>query len=203
MARVLFVVALLIAVALALRHPAPAPIVLTSAGSRSIPSRVDARRHAAGSVLVYVAGDVPRPGLYRMDPSARAADAVSRAGGMLPGADGAGVNLAAPLEDGQQITVPKIGQKPSRSRSVVRVRHLREKRSVRAPLAPIDLNAADAKTLEQLPGIGAELAERLIAYRRLNGPFRSVDELADVAGMTQRRIDVVAPYLALHEGSQR
>lgn len=139
-----------------------------------------------------------------MDPAERAADAVSRAGGMLPGADSAGVNLAAPLEDGQQITVPKIGQKLFRNRSGARVRHPRKKRSARTPpLAPVDLNTADAKTLEQLPGIGAELAGRLVAYRELNGPFRSVDELADVAGMTQRRIDGVVPYLALREGSQR
>jgi len=139
-----------------------------------------------------------------MDPAARAADAISRAGGLLPGADPAGVNLAAPLEDGEEIAVPHVGQKISRNRSGARVRHSRKKRSTQAlPPAAIDLNAADAKTLEQLPGIGAQLAERLVAYRELNGPFRSIDELADVAGMTQRHIDALTPYVVLGDGSQR
>ena len=139
-----------------------------------------------------------------MDAAARAADAVSRAGGMLPGADAEGVNLAAPVEDGQQITVPKTGQKLSaRARSGFRARHPRKKRPVPLSDAAVDVNAADARTLEQLPGLGSELAARLVAYRERNGPFRSLDELADVAGMTQRRIDAVTPYLSVIERTQR
>lgn len=195
MARVFLVVAIVLAAAVLLRHPAPAPLVAVSERG-VVGRRVHARASAPATILVYVTGSVPRPGLFRMSASSRAMDAVSRAGGMLPGADSAGVNLAAPLEDGQQITVPKIGQKITRSRATTRTRRARKKRSERISfLSAVDVNTADAATLEQLPGIGAELAARLIAYRQMNGPFRSVDDLADVAGMTQRRIDGLAPYL--------
>jgi competence protein ComEA len=61
------------------------------------------------------------------------------------------------------------------------------------------LNAADASALASLPGIGSTLAERIVQFRELNGPFASLDELADVAGMTQRRIDAIEPFVTLHE----
>jgi competence protein ComEA len=66
-----------------------------------------------------------------------------------------------------------------------------------APAAPIDLNAADASELETLPGIGAGLAERIVSYRDLNGPFAAPDDLLDVGGMTQKRLDAIEPFLVL------
>jgi competence protein ComEA len=47
---------------------------------------------------------------------------------------------------------------------------------------PVDINVADAEQLQVLPGVGASLAARIVAYRERNGPFEQVDELRDVAG---------------------
>ncbi|TWH27043.1 competence protein ComEA, partial [Isoptericola variabilis J7] len=47
----------------------------------------------------------------------------------------------------------------------------------------VDLNTADAATLETLPGIGPVLAERIVAWRTEHGPFASVDELGEVSGI--------------------
>jgi competence protein ComEA len=66
-----------------------------------------------------------------------------------------------------------------------------------APAAPIDINAAGASDLETLPGIGAGLAERIVSYRDLNGPFAAPDDLLDVGGMTQKRLDEIEPFLTL------
>ena len=63
------------------------------------------------------------------------------------------------------------------------------------PTETIDLNSADENELETLPGIGAALAERIVAFRELNGPFGSTDDLLDVGGMTQGRLDAIAPYV--------
>lgn len=145
--------------------------------------------------VVYVAGAVVHPGVYEVASSARVQDAVQRAGGLRADADPLAVNLAARVSDGEEIAVVRIGDatpKPLR-----RARRTR-KRAV-APLSPVDLNSADAAALASLPGVGATLAERIVDYRRLNGAFASVDELADVAGMTQRRVDALAPYLTVHE----
>lgn len=49
----------------------------------------------------------------------------------------------------------------------------------------IDLNTADAALLDTLPGIGAVLAERIIAYREAYGGFRSVEEIMNVKGIAE------------------
>src|SRR3954451_10252300 len=60
-------------------------------------------------VYVHIAGAVRRPGLYRVRASGRVAAAVARAGGPTGRADLAGVNLAALLQEGQQVLVPAGG----------------------------------------------------------------------------------------------
>ncbi len=63
------------------------------------------------------------------------------------------------------------------------------------PAGEIDVNTADAETLATIPGIGGGLAERIVAFREQNGPFASVDELLDVAGITDRRLEAILPYV--------
>lgn len=151
-------------------------------------------------IVVYVAGAVVRPGLYRLAAGSRGVDAVRAAGGLKSNADPAGVNLAERLDDGEQITAPLVGERVVRHRTAKthHRKHGRHKHAdTGAPTAQIDLNTADAQTLAQLPGIGDELARRLVAFRDANGAFTSLDELADVAGMTQRHIDDITPYLVI------
>ena len=62
---------------------------------------------------------------------------------------------------------------------------------------PVDLNTADAAQLESLPGIGPSLADRIVAYRAINGPFASVDDLLDVNGITDTRLQDISPYLVV------
>jgi competence protein ComEA len=187
-----------IVAALAFWRPAAAPSPITISSPR--PARFQHRhqRHssqtAAATAVVYVAGAVTRPGLYTLPVSARVDEAVRRAGGMRADADPEAVNLAERISDGEEIRVVRAGEstpRPARRRAVRRVRA--------TPSATVDVNTADAAALASLPGIGATLAARIVQYRELNGPFASIDELADVAGMTQRRIDSIAPFITLHD----
>jgi competence protein ComEA len=50
-------------------------------------------------------------------------------------------------------------------------------------LSPLDLNRATNGELAQLPGIGEELARRIVEYREANGPFENVEELMEVSGI--------------------
>ena len=115
---------------------------------------------------------------------------------MLAQADAASVNLAQRVTDGEEIPVPRLGEAPP---AAPRRSTARKSRATRPapPDRAIDLNAADAAALTSLPGIGPTLAARIVEYRRINGPFASLDELADVAGMTQSRIDAISQYLTL------
>ena len=174
---------------IAVESPGPPPVVVHRA-ARDVPP-----------ALVYVVGAVRRPGLYRVALPARAADAIAAAGGLSSSADPAGVNLAAFVADGDQVTVPAIGESaPLRRAPRVRhrnVKHARKHRAPEAALRPIDLNAATADDLQRIPGIGPALAQRIVAFRDANGRFASVDELADVAGMNERRLETAAAYLTV------
>src|SRR4051812_2290323 len=101
-----FVVVLVGAHFLRGRSSEPAPL---SVGGKSVST--DRARHRGGGkmLVVDVDGEVRRPGLQRVPQGSRAGDAVRAAGGMTVRADGASVNLAAPLADGQQVVVPRRG----------------------------------------------------------------------------------------------
>lgn len=173
-------------------------------------------------LVVYVAGEVARPGVYTLTGTARAVDALHAAGGPTRTADLVAVNLAQRVADGAEIFVPPKGavpreailaadMQPDATRAPSRNRHAhRTKRRKRprnstyaddqtaaATASPVSLNAADAAELETLPGIGPALAARIVAFRNVNGPFASTDELLDVGGMTQSKVDALTPWLTL------
>jgi competence protein ComEA len=161
--------------------------------------------------MVYVAGEVARPGVYAVRPDARAKDALALAGGTRGDADLVAVNLAAHVRDGDEIVVPARGAAlpaAARGRAAGQhgaarrthgahrgQRHLRSRRDEPPPAGLVDINAADAATLVTIPGIGPGLAARIVAFRTSNGAFASVDELLDVSGITDRRLDAMLPYV--------
>lgn len=176
-------------------------VVVTLAGGavwyvRSLPRPIDVVRRpgAAGlaqpiaapaatpspsSILVHVAGEVRRPGVYEFGEGDRVIDAIDAAGGVRGDAALDELNLAAPLTDGSQVLVPDrsaaapapIGEGSTTSGAAG------------ATTAKINVNTADAAELEELPGIGEVLSQAIVDYRAENGPFSSVDELEDVSGI--------------------
>jgi competence protein ComEA len=141
--------------------------------------------------VVYVAGAVTKPGLYRIGPGDRNARAVALAGGLTASADAAGINLAARAQDGDEIYVPSAGEARHASRSP-RGAH---RRSRTPAAASIDVNRATANDLARVPGVGRAIAQRIVELRQLQGPFASLDELLDVAGMTQSRLERARAFL--------
>ncbi len=137
------------------------------------PSVVDAGSSPRARLVVHVAGAVRRPGIYRLAPGARVHDALRRAGGPAPGARADRLNLAAPLQDGQQVLIPA------------------EDDDAGADDGPLSLSRATARDLEDLDGIGPALAARIVEHRRDRGGFASVDQLADVPGIGPTRLEAL------------
>ncbi len=127
-------------------------------------------------VTVHVVGQVRAPGVVRLPPGSRIADAVAAAGGATDEADVQAVNLARPAVDGEQVYVPARGE-PARAAGVG------SDPSGGSPGNVIDLNSADVAALDTLPGIGPVLAGRIIDWRKQHGRFAAVDELGEVAGI--------------------
>ncbi len=130
----------------------------------------------AAQLIVAVAGKVRKPGVVRLPPGARVADAVAAAGGALPGADLASVNLARKVVDGEQVVVGA----PVAEGAVA---------PGAAPAAGgrLNLNTATVEQFDALPGVGPVLAKRLVEYRTAQGGFRSVDQLREVDGIGESR----------------
>ena len=59
----------------------------------------------------------------------------------------------------------------------------------------VDINRATAAELQAIPGIGPVIAERIVAYRSENGPFRQADELMQVAGVGEKTFARIAPLV--------
>ena len=128
-------------------------------------------------LIVDVSGRVRKPGVYSLVKGSRAIDALNLAGGALPGVNLGDINLAHILFDGEQIIVgaPRVAYS-SGSRSAPKAK---------APTAssPLSLNSATLAQLDTLPGIGPVMANRIFAYRKLNGPFTLLDDLKKVSGI--------------------
>jgi competence protein ComEA len=136
---------------------------------------------ASALVLVHVAGAVQEPQVVQMEAGDRVADAVEAAGGLLEDAAPEGANLAAPVVDGSMIYVPTVedldsGRTPPAAAGA-------DGQGDGTTRQPVNLNSAGAEDLEQLPGIGPALAERIIDYREDHGGFGSLEELAAVSGV--------------------
>jgi len=63
----------------------------------------------------------------------------------------------------------------------------------------IDLNQADADTLDALPGIGSSLAGRIVEYREKNGPFTQIEELCEVSGIGEKTLNNIRDYIEVKE----
>jgi competence protein ComEA len=149
---------------------------------RAVPDTSATAGASAGEVAVHVAGRVRRPGLVRLPAGSRVQDAIRAAGGATPGADLDAINLARKLTDGEQVRVPAPGDPvpppdPAAAGG-----------PGATPSAPLDLNTATLDQLDTLPGVGEVTANRIIAYRSAH-PFSAVDELLEVPGIGQRRLE--------------
>jgi competence protein ComEA len=145
--------------------------------ARPSPAEVGEAASTSATVVVSVVGLVARPGLVTLPTGSRVADAVTAAGGLLPGADATSVNMAAVVADGQQLAVGVPGAAGAAAGGASGT----GPRSSGA--GPVDLNSATAADLDALPGIGPVLAQRIIDYRSQLGRFTTVDQLDDVPGI--------------------
>ena len=131
------------------------------------------------TIVVDVSGKVLHPGIYTLPHGARAADAIKAAGKQLRGVSLNEINLAQVLFDGQQIIVgaPQIVASSSKGRKAVATS------KAKITSGTININTATVAQYQQLPGIGAVMAARILTYRTAHGLFATIDDLGKVSGM--------------------
>ena len=134
-------------------------------------------------IVVHVAGAVRIPGVYTLPARARVFNALEAAGGVLATADQHALNLAEPLYDGRRITVPYLGEQREDSGE---------------SNGKVNINLASPIELDQLPGIGPTKAAAIVAYREKNGPFKALEDLANVTGIGPNTVETLREYLTLY-----
>jgi competence protein ComEA len=135
---------------------------------------------------VHVSGWVVNPGVVTVVQGGIVADAIAAAGGARPGAALDAINLAGPVADGDQVQVPGPG-------------------TVAPPPASgeagtpglVSLNRADVTALQELPGLGPVLAQRIVEHREANGPFETVEDLLDVPGIGEAKLAAIRDLVAV------
>jgi competence protein ComEA len=134
---------------------------------------------AIPEVIVDVAGAVNNPGVYSLPAQSRVIDALRAAGNGVTGSDLSDLNLARIVKDGEQIYVNPTVRTVNGKRIIKKV----------IPRGPININRASAKEFDGLAGIGPVIAKRIVEYRRVNGPFMTIEDLQKVSGIGSAKFE--------------
>lgn len=148
---------------------------------------------------VHVAGAVLKPGVYRLQQGARVIDAVNMAGPTAE-ADLDALKLASPVTDGLTIPVPvksavpggqagSPGADAGTGRNVFTPQAGVKSTGNAGAAGSVNINTADQSQLDTLPGIGPALAQRIIQYREVNGPFNTIEDLKNVSGIGDKSFE--------------
>ncbi|HEX3555688.1 MAG TPA: helix-hairpin-helix domain-containing protein [Thermoanaerobaculia bacterium] len=60
----------------------------------------------------------------------------------------------------------------------------------------VNINSADSSQLSMLPRVGPSVADRIVEYRKENGPFKKPEDLMLVQGIGEKTFQLIKPYLA-------
>lgn len=162
-------------------------------GMTSTAGRTQETIHSSGPVashdtrvFVDVQGAVNRPGLYQFAQGMRVADALKAAGGLVTRADRKQVNLAMRLTDQQQLYIPLKGEHHAGTNPASGAATPTSQAS--SATVMVNLNTATVSDLQQLTGVGAKKAQKIVDYRTEHGPFKSVKDLMQVAGFGEKTV---------------
>lgn len=142
-------------------------------------------------IMVDISGQVISPGVILLDEGSRLIDAINAAGGTTKDANLSKVNLAYILSDAQKIYIPSVKDKEDKEYiskengdGIVISESTKESSSKnKSESLMININTANEEELQKLPGIGSSIASKIVAYRKENGKFKSIEDIKNVRGI--------------------
>lgn len=144
-------------------------------------------------VIVHVTGEVKKPGVVRVKEGSRVEDIVKAAGGLTENADISNINLAYVVEDGTKIRIPSTDDEKQEEYITQSIGEgiIMQEESNGSNNTIININTANETELEELPGIGASIAGRIIEYRNKNGKFKNIEDIKNVTGIGDSKFEKI------------
>ena len=176
---------------------------------QSAQGAVASKATQAKTVRVQVSGAVLEPGIYDLSANCRVEEAITAAGGLTENADSERVNLVRKVRNGMQIRVPvqkaartsRTQRKSAQAKSGLGESASKKYGSAKAGsgrnssmMQRVRINSASAGDLQQLPGIGPALAQRIVETRS-RGRFASVEDLLRVPGIGKAKLAKLRDYV--------
>ncbi|WP_338789037.1 helix-hairpin-helix domain-containing protein [Metabacillus sp. FJAT-53654] len=144
------------------------------------------------SVLVIdIKGAINQPGVYELETGARVHQLIDIAGGLKKDADELAINLAAPLEDGMVVYIPKKGEVTDNQFTMPAGQDRSDAKD------KININLATSEELQTITGIGPSKAEAIITFRDENGPFTSPEGLLEVSGIGEKSLEKIKEEITI------
>lgn len=140
-------------------------------------------------VMVDIKGAVRQPGVYQGEENMRIVDMIALAGGLLETADDRAINLAQRITDQMVIYIPTIGEDPAEVGDGNEFSQQYTGTEGETESEKVNINTADAAQLQTLTGIGEKKAELIIAYRKENGSFQTIEDIMEVSGIGEKTFE--------------
>lgn len=147
--------------------------------------------------MVDIKGEVAFPGIYQVEQDMRIDDVVKMAGGLTEKANVRRINLAQVLQDQMMIYIPAEGEEETEESQ--EITHVQTPQEEQKQGDKININTASSTELQQLNGIGAKKAEKIIAYREENGLFKQAEELMNVNGIGEKTFEALKDQVVVSE----
>lgn len=130
-------------------------------------------------IVVEIKGAIKNPNVYWIDEESIVEDLINKAGGLNENADINSINRAEKLKNHQLIIIPDNSNHENNDVNVNILRSNNDNLSSNL----ININTADEKELDSLPGVGPSRAKDIIRYREEKGEFKSIEEIKNVKGI--------------------
>lgn len=139
-------------------------------------------------IKVHISGAVEKEGVIELESNSRIADLIEKAGGTKQNAYMKEVNLASKLEDGEKVYIPtkeeyEKDKKQETATNIVTSNKQELVAGNKQSSSKININTATQEQLDNLPGVGASTAQKIINYRKENGKFKKKEDLKNVSGI--------------------
>ena len=143
------------------------------------------------TIPIYLVGAVEKPGIYQVVPGSYLYELIEQAGGLTTDAAALDIDLAMKITENGRIQIPTVVE--------FKTQPQKNWNSLTKPSDKqlIDINRATLEELDTLPGIGPATAKSILDYRERNGAFKTIDDLTQVPGIKQSRLDAIADLITL------